>query len=163
MFLLFFSSFYYSTYNTQYTILLQPAAGFVGLQTFHFAYAGLCLMLNTAGPELLAVLLLFVAGQTFDAAATTAANAAAANATTATTAAVPSATNTRLCLWIGVTHRIALIFSAAAAAAMHRRHLFVWAIFAPKLAFEAFLFCTIGGTLLLALLASYSRRGKVII
>ena len=94
---------------------LQLEAGFVGLPYFHFYWAGAMLALNTFGPDLLALLALYTAVE----------SAGGAGADRRTAAGAVS------------LYRQVLVFVSCLTALVLRRHLMVWALFAPKLAFEA--------------------------
>lgn len=95
---------------------LQLSAGFTGNDTFSFYPAGCLLALNTFGWDLLALLLVV--------------------AWTRTQRAASQATALRPLL----AYRLLLLLGACGCCALHRRHLMVWAIFAPKLVFEAAFF-----------------------
>ena len=96
---------------------LQLEAGFVGLPYFNYYYAGAMLALNTFGPDLLVLLALYLALASKQEEEAQEARMTVAGA---------------ICLY-----RQAIVLVSSLTALVLRRHLMVWAIFAPKLAFEA--------------------------
>lgn len=96
---------------------LQLAAGFTGNDTFSFYPAGFLLALNTMGWDILSLLL-------------------AVGWTRAHRSALQAVTALRPLL----AYRLLLLLGACGCCALHRRHLMVWSIFAPKLVFEAAFF-----------------------
>ncbi len=93
---------------------LQLAAGFLGSKDFHFAWAGSLLIVNTFGYDILS---LFICIFTCS-----------------------SLSPDRGILRILTLQRAGLLLASAVATSVLRRHLMVWAVFAPKLLFEASFF-----------------------
>lgn len=112
-----YQSFFFTGHQNTFTSL-QNAAGFVGFDDFNYYIAGALLGLNTFGNYALALLALpWLVGSSGEA-------------------------NTVLGRWrvalLGVVGYFALTAAVSTAfVALQRRHLMVWAIFAPKFLFDA--------------------------
>ena len=111
---------------------LQLEAGFTGSDTFRFAPAGCLLALNTLGWDALALLL------------------AVAWARRQQGQGQATAAAARQALRPLVAYRLLLLLAACACCALHRRHLMVWAVFAPKLVFEAAFFALFAALFVIA-------------
>lgn len=85
---------------------LQLSVGFIGQKTFQFYYAGFALALNTFSSEVLLVLFF---------------------------AMIPR--NFKLAMRFNLILRMSMVLMSAVVAFVLRRHLMVWAIFAPKVSF----------------------------
>ena len=93
---------------------LQLSAGFVGADTFHFGYAGSMLAANTFGYDILFICINFWGLLNFR-----------------DVIDIPSDI-----FCFALFYRSMVVIGSAFSAAIHRRHLMVWAVFAPKLIFE---------------------------
>lgn len=142
-------------------------AGFVGSDEFHLWRSAALMALNTFGPMLLALLALPAILRHVAAAANAPATAAPAGGQAkeaqgsqagqggpaAAVAGLEEAGCRQQPLLVAGLVRAAAAFCATLSAAVQRRHLYAWALFAPKFAFEAcFLLLTDAVLLLLALL-----------
>lgn len=124
------------------------AAGFVGWEEFHLARGAALVALNTFGAMLLPLLALPAAvayalppaaKQAAAKARKPAAGKRAGAAGSGGKAAAGDSTATALQQAVRVAGlvRAAAAFCAALSAGVQRRHLYVWALFAPRFAFEA--------------------------
>jgi phosphatidylinositol glycan class O len=133
--------------------------GFVGSDEFHLWRSAALMALNTFGAMLLVLLSLPAMLHWVAAAANSREVQGAAGQVEkqdhAGAAAHPAvAGSTQQALLVAGLVRAAAAFCATLSAAVQRRHLYAWALFAPKFAFEAcFLLLTDVALLLLALLA----------
>lgn len=120
----------------------QLSAGLVGATTFHFWRAGCLVALNTAGHSLLALLSLRALAAISTSTTTT---SPAAESTTAvgerpSPGPVPvpvrggggEGGGVRLVVWAASASRLAPVLGSMGAALLLRRHLMLWAVFAPK-------------------------------
>ncbi|TYZ57599.1 hypothetical protein PybrP1_003939 [[Pythium] brassicae (nom. inval.)] len=121
-------SFFFTGHQNTFTSL-QNAAGFVGLDAFYFYGAGALLGLNTFGSYLLWLLFLPLA-------------LARPRATAAAAGDRAGALVVARACWRRAALTVTLFFAlnasvSTAFVALQRRHLMVWAIFAPKFIFDA--------------------------
>ncbi|PRW57424.1 GPI ethanolamine phosphate transferase 3 [Chlorella sorokiniana] len=131
---------------------LQYTAGFVGSDEFHLWRSGTLVALNTFGGLLLALLALPYIVEYVQAAGGSGASAMQ-RGRGAKAAAAGGSVLQRAVLVAGLV-RAAPTFCAMLSAGVQRRHLYVWALFAPKFVFEAcFLVLTDAVLLLVVALA----------
>lgn len=97
---------------------LQLTSGFIGLESFNFVYSGILLAINTFGCDVLVLMALCVSSLRWHREGVTVKGA---------TMRVGS-----FLMRVALVYRIALVLFSCTAAALHRRHLMVWAVFAPK-------------------------------
>ena len=155
---------------------LHFACAFVGFKTFDFFRSGVLLAANTWSGDILACALLPAAATAFVSVSRTRKRVSRAEGHVSrsndvvygdagecleTLEALFRACVTRVALWYSLMRSVGLLASTACVALM-RRHLMVWAIFAPKFAFEAIGFVVVETLLVLstglALGASEPRR-----
>ena len=106
---------------------LQYTAGFVGYEEFDLVRSGVLVALDTFGAMAIVALVLYSSSSLF------------ATGSTSTNA---SAIKMHMLLVFGLGRSMAAL-CAALSAGIQRRHLYAWALFAPKFAFEVFfLVCT---------------------
>lgn len=105
---------------------LQLSVGFIGVSSFHFYYAGSCLLINTFGADILALFLCVY------------------------TSECPS-TSLRSFLSLRMMQTALSCLSAW----VLRRHLMLWAVFAPKLFFEAAMYIVV--LIVVAVLTQFCR------
>jgi hypothetical protein len=108
---------------------LQLAAAFIGREHFDFIYAGCCLFLNTFGWDMLGLLLCYATSKP-------AGSAAGGKGKDAVT--------------VFCVHRGVVLAISCLSAWILRRHLMLWAVFAPKVVFETAMaiVCTVVAILL---------------
>lgn len=115
--------------NFYANFVLQLWSGFTGSHTFNFYYAGLCLAINTFGAFVLYTLILY-AGALYLAIATTSSSASKGKISNRTVCAVALVVHT--IVYVSITHQYTIVCVSCIGAAILRRHLMVWAVFAPK-------------------------------
>lgn len=122
-------------------MLLQLSAGFIGARDFSFAYAGAALAVNTFGSFALAVLAVRIAALYLQLRAGRAKRSkqSAVSFTGPLEAAPvpPDGSLVHASVMAVLAYHCATVVHSCMAAAILRRHLLVWRVFAPKLAFEA--------------------------
>ena len=124
-------------------LLWQLSCGFIGIDGFVPWYAGSLLAINTLGYDLLLAWALSGADRLLDY------RIKQQNLHTNATSSMPREPH-RLYSLVGLGLRALVITSSALSALILRRHLMVWAVFAPKLAIEACLWTAfvLGGSLI---------------
>ena len=133
----FFATGHHSQFNR-----LQYSAAFVGFEEFDFMVGGALLFLNTFGTELFTVLLL-------------AHNVLSSSSSSSSSASLRKAFATLLHLSAFKTLLTTLCVL------LQRRHLMVWAIFAPKFIFDAALHVVLSGaSLALLWMVEWKGRGR---
>ncbi len=108
--------------------------GFVGSESFHFAYAGVCLALNTFGFDHMAAVAVHIVALRWEQKYGSGRDGKA----------IGGGRIFRTLVGASLLYRMAMVLCGCASAALLRRHLMVWAVFAPKAAFEA-AFWVVGG------------------
>ena len=117
-------------------MLLQLSAGFIGARDFSFTYAGAALAVNTFGSFALAVLAVRIAAVYLQLRAGRA-KRSKQGAVSFTGAVPPDGSLVHASVMAVLAYHCATVVHSCMAAAILRRHLLVWRVFAPKLAFEA--------------------------
>ena len=119
-------------------------AGFIGSDEFHLWRSGVLVALNTFGAMLLALLALpavlqyvHEAGSNSDAAVPAAGRRRASGTAVAARAAQAAADALRQAVLVAGLVRALAGFCAMLSAGVQRRHLYAWALFAPRFVFEA--------------------------
>ena len=109
--------------------------GFIGNENFYFVYAGICLAINTFGYDILAILayhttalLVMDNSHRRQAISTKSESGRHRSDDGSGTGRRETFRISAVCCW----YRITLLCCSCFAAALHRRHLMVWAVFAPK-------------------------------
>uniref|UniRef100_A0A061SPD4 Gpi ethanolamine phosphate transferase 3-like isoform x1 n=1 Tax=Tetraselmis sp. GSL018 TaxID=582737 RepID=A0A061SPD4_9CHLO len=133
--------FYCTGHTSQFTGL-QYTAGFVGFDSFQYTRAGFLLAANTFGPHVLAAFLVPQAARWLRG--------------LRSGERQPTASNSCL-TWVALgfaLSRSGLLLAATLSAALQRRHLMAWSLFAPRFVFESTTALAANGGLLLALALS---------
>ncbi|GMH39920.1 hypothetical protein BSKO_07824 [Bryopsis sp. KO-2023] len=132
---------------------LQYNSGFVGFDEFEFFISGCLLALNTFGPQII-VMLATPIGMVGSAARRELVGRKARDDSSQQHISVKNlGSDTRMAVVVLIGIRTYFTFVSMLSAAIQRRHLLVWAIFAPKFVFEVcFLLVLDAGALLLILL-----------
>ena len=124
--------------------VVQLSSGFVGADTFNFSYAGSLLAANTFGGEVAALLALLAAVRWLAHGPAPGPKCIGGDSGSQDAWAAQQRALSRWC-----AYRLWLLVASAGCCVVHRRHLMVWAVFAPKLAFEASFWGVVGTTALL--------------
>jgi GPI ethanolamine phosphate transferase membrane region len=116
---------------------MQLSSGFIGADRFDFNYAGTLLAMNTFGAEVVMMVVTMVVVSMYDHYADSG-NAIDKHHEEEET---PSQSDGKmsaplLCMYTWCAYRMFLLACSCGCALIHRRHLMVWAVFAPKVAFE---------------------------
>jgi GPI ethanolamine phosphate transferase 3 subunit O len=125
-----------SSFLTWFCWYAQLSSGFIGADRFDFKYAGTMLAINTFGAEVvvMAVVMVVVSmgAEYADRSGFTDKHRREENISSRAKAM----STPLLCMYTWCAYRMFLVACSCGCALIHRRHLMVWAVFAPKVAFE---------------------------
>ena len=127
----FFATGHHSQFNR-----LQYSAAFVGFDEFSFGIGGMLLFLNTFGTELLVVLMVGheILSSSASSSLPSSSSSVASSSSLALSSSFPSSLPPSLATLLHLSAFRTLLTTLCVL--LHRRHLMVWAVFAPKFIFD---------------------------